>query len=81
MQELLHDTGKISFKIIGAIVEGGKTNHLPSAATAASKPSSSSPGISLFQLRLGGLDPVGETTRTGTEILISCTENKHCLDW
>lgn len=35
---------------------------LPRAATAASKPSSSSPGISLFQLRLGGLEPVGETT-------------------
>lgn len=34
----------------------------PKAATAASNPSSSSPGISLFQLRLGGREPVGETT-------------------
>lgn len=34
----------------------------PSAATAASKPSSSSPGISLLRLRLGGREPVGDTT-------------------
>lgn len=40
--------------------------HLPSAATAASKPSSSSPGISLLRLRLGGREPVGDTTAQTT---------------
>lgn len=38
------------------------TVELPRAATAASKPSSSSPGISLLRLRLGGREPVGDTT-------------------
>lgn len=36
----------------------------PRAATAASNPSSSSPGISLLRFRLGGREPVGETTTT-----------------
>lgn len=37
-------------------------DNLPRAATEASKPSSSSPGISLLRLRLGGREPVGDTT-------------------
>lgn len=41
-----------------------KEKNIPSAATAASKPSSSSPGISLLRLRLGGREPVGDTTET-----------------
>lgn len=34
----------------------------PRAATAASKPSSSSPGSSVLRFLLGGREPVGETT-------------------